>query len=109
MFIKNKLMNHVEGVDKKFNDTVVVYMSSNIAVYGSYIAPRNSKYFDDQFDILDTHTVNSKEDGRKWIICGDLNSRMGCLTELNGFTYTDNIDTEINQHGRQLLNIMQRK
>ena len=105
MFIKNNLMNYVEGVEKKFNDTVIVYMSSNIAVYGTYIAPRNSTYFDDQFDILDTHTVNSKEDGRKWIICGDLNSRMGCLKELNGFAYTDNIDTEINQHGRQLLNI----
>lgn len=30
---------------------------------------------------------------------------MGSLAKLNGFCYQTNPDTEINQHGRKLLNI----
>ena len=29
----------------------------------------------------------------------------GCLDKLNGQKYKENIDGEINQHGRQLLNV----
>ena len=105
MFIKKHLVKFVEGVDKNFNDAVIVYMSGNIIICGFYIPPRDSKYYDDNFDTLETLSVYDRENPRNIIICGDLNSRMGTLGKLNSQVYQDNTDTEVNQHGRRLLQI----
>ena len=105
MFIKNYLMKYVEGVDKNYNDAIIVYMCHNLVICGFYIPPINSKYFGDQFDIIETYSVCNKENTSNVIVCGDLNSRMGSLNGLNGHLYQENPDSEVNQHGRRLLDI----
>ena len=101
MFIKNNLQKYVEGIDKNYNDTIVVYMSFNLIICGMYVPPVNSKYFGDHFDILDVYSSAKKH----VILCGDLNSRVGHLGELNGLTYSDNPDTEVNEHGKSLIEV----
>ena len=105
MFIKQHLMKFVEGVDTNFNDAIMVYMSANIVICGFYVPPDNSKYFEDQMDILETISVYENKNPRQVIICGDLNARMGVFKNLNGYTYQTNPDKETNQHGRKLLEI----
>ena len=98
MFIKDQLLKYVESVDTNFNDSIIVYLSANIIICGFYIPPDNSKYFENQMDILETMTVYDKENPRKVIVCGDLNARTGMLSKLHGYQYQENPDTEINQH-----------
>ena len=105
MFIKNHLMKHVEGFDKNFNDAIILYLSSNIVICGFYVPPDNSKYFENQMDILETMSAYDAENPRKVIVCGDLNARTGTLTNLHGYRYQENPDTETNQHGRTLTEI----
>ena len=103
MFVKKHLMKHVKGIDKNFNDAIVMYMEHNLVICGFYIPPTNSKYYDDQLDIFETLTTHDRN--RNVIVCGDLNSRLGNIDGLNGLSYTSNPDTEVNQHGRKMLDI----
>ena len=48
--------------------------------------------------------ANESENGL--LLCGDLNSRIGNLINLNGHSYSKNPDTFVNQHGKQLLEII---
>ena len=107
MFIKNDLMKYVESYDKNFNDAIIVYLSQNTVICGFYVPPDNSKYFDNQMDILETMSVYDTENPRKVVICGDLNARTGTLSHLHGYQYQENPDTETNQHGRTLIDICQ--
>ena len=101
MFIKNSLTKYVEGIDKKYNDTIIVHMSFNLIICGMYIPPISSKYFGDHFDILDVYSSAKKQ----VVLCGDFNARVGNLEELNGLTYSNNPDTEINEHGKSLVDL----
>ena len=101
MYIREDLMKYVEGIDKNYNDTIVLYMAFNLIICGMYIPPTTSKYFDDHFDILDVYSSTDSN----VIICGDLNARVGNLKLLNGLTYKDNPDPETNQHGKALLDL----
>ena len=105
MFIKKHLMKFVQGVDKNYNDVIIVYMSPNIVICGLYIPPINSKYFGDHFDILELYSVYEANNPKNVIVCGDLNARVGSLNILNGCSYKENPDTEINQHGRTLIEV----
>ena len=107
MFIKNNMMKYVESYDKNFNDAIIVYLSTNIVICGVYVPPDNSKYFENQMDILETLSVYDAENTRKVIICGDLNARTGTLSNLHGYQYQTNPDTISNQHGRTLIDICQ--
>ena len=101
MYVKKHLMKFVEGVDKNYNDTIILYMNFNIIICGIYIPPVTSKYFEDHFDILDIYSSTEKH----VLICGDLNARVGNLKQLNGFEYKNNPDNEINQHGKALVDM----
>ena len=104
MFIKKHLMKFVKGFDLNFNDSIIVYMFQNLIICGIYIPPDNSKYFDDQFDTLDIFT-DKAESTKDTIVCGDLNSRTGSIVKLNGYCYDENVDVNINQNGRRLLEL----
>ena len=104
MFIKKHLMKFVKGIDKNFNDSIIVYMFQNLIVCGIYIPPDNSEYFTNQFDTLDIFT-DKLESTKDTIVCGDLNSRTGSIGTLNGFKYNENVDVNINQNGRRLLEL----
>ena len=103
MYIRKNLMKYVEGMDKNYNDTIIVYMSFNLIICGMYIPPITSKYFNDHFDILDIYS--SADTDKHVLVCGDLNARVGNLDKLNGLSYNMNPDTEINQHGKALLDV----
>ena len=76
-------------------------MSFNLIICG--IPPITSKYFNDHFDILDVYS--SADTDKHVLVCGDLNARVGNLDQLNGYNYNMNPDTEINQHGKALLDV----
>ena len=105
MFIKHHLMKYVQGVDKNFHDAILLYLTGNIIIAGFYIPPDNSKYYEDQFDILENISVFDIENPRNIIVCGDLNARMGTIKELNGNSYQSNPDEYVNSHGHKLLEI----
>ena len=54
---------------------------------------------------LETLSTCEKENPKKIIVCDDLNSRIGIVTQLNGYPYQENSDINVNQHGRRLLEI----
>lgn len=50
-------MKHVKGVDKNFNDGIIVYMYHDVTICGFYVLPINNKYYDNHLDILETFTT----------------------------------------------------
>ena len=105
MFIKDHLIKYIEGVDTTFNDIITVYMYNNVVFCGCYIPPDDSKYYNDHFVNLEIIAINTIEKEGNLIICGDLNSRIGSISQLNGLRYKSNPDKVINKHGQRLLEI----
>ena len=98
-------MKYVLNVDKNFNDTIIVSLD-NLKICGIYIPPRDSPYFDDQFQILNSITENAKQFKEELLIIGDMNARIGEHRSLCGMTYSTNCDKTTNSHGSKLLEII---
>ena len=106
MFVRNELATFLKASDISFNDAITLYLSNGCIISGIYIPPCSSPYFKDHIDFLETTLLCAEENGNSLIICGDLNSRMGNLDNLNDYRYCENADTEINQHGKEILRIV---
>ena len=107
MFIKDELSKIITGSDISFNDAITIYLSDGYIILGIYIPPYSSPYFKDHIDYMETTIICAKENDNGLIICGDLNSRMGKLGSINDHSYDDNPDNVINQHGKEMLQIVQ--
>ena len=104
-FIKNHLLQYVDEVLKDSDDNITIIWKGGSSIFGSYIPPDNSPYFDPlQF----CHLANSfmPIDSENLVIGGgDINSRVG-NKRLNlpfpGARYNHNVDDFINCHGREV-------
>ena len=106
MFVREELAKFLKATDISFNDAITLYLSNGYIISGIYIPPYSSPYFKDHIDYLETTSLCAEENENGLIICGDLNSRMGNINNLNDYNYSENPDTEINQHGNEMLRIV---
>ena len=106
MFIRKDLMKFVSNSDISFNDAIILNLSNGYKILGIYIPPSTSEYYYDHMDFLETFCNCANEENSPMVVCGDLNSRIGDLSNLNEYLYSQNPDTVINPHGRQLINIV---
>ena len=106
MFVRDELSKFLKSSDISFNDAITLNLSNGYIISGMYIPPYSSPYFKDHLDYLETTSLCAEENGNGMIICGDLNSRLGSLSSLNDYSYSDNPDTVINQHGTEMLRII---
>ena len=106
--VKHKYMQYVTRIDRDTPDNINVRFHGGHTIFGSYIPPVDSLYYN---DICFTHipnTFRSSEKGCVVIGGGDLNSRVGNVTQklpLLGAKYRPNVDATINSHGRLLRKI----
>lgn len=106
MFVKDELLKFLKATDISFNDAITLYLSNGYIISGIYIPPYSSPYFKDHIDYLETTLLCAEENENGLIICGDLNSRIGNMNNLNDYNYQENPDAVINQHGNEMLRIV---
>ena len=82
-------------------------MQNNIVICGCYIPPDDNKYYDNHFVKLETIIIATAEKEGSIAVCGDFNSRIGSIRQLNDFTYEKNPNKITNKHGKRLLEICQ--
>ena len=106
--IKHELMQHVTKIDKDIPDNIVVKFRGGHVVFGSYIPPSDSIYYEDAcFTNIPNVFANSKN-SVVIIGGGDLNSRVGDITQkvpILSAKYRANVDTVTNAHGKLLRKI----
>ena len=105
--IKLEIMQYITDIDCDTPDHIVVKFHGGHKVFASYIPPSDSLYYS---DICFTSIPNtfSNENGSCVIGGGDLNSRVGDVTQtlpLLGSSYRTNVDKEVNAHGKLLRKI----
>ena len=107
-FINNSWMDFVEDVDVSSSDHILVRLNNGTIVFSSYVAPADSPYCDplDFSNVANAFVPASNE-----IIIfggGDLNRRVGDTPQLRAPTngiYRTNCDDQVNEHGREIMNI----
>ena len=85
-----------------FPDCVICHiLNTDILLIAIYIPPSNSKYYDDRyFENLDL--ICTMFQSYKLVITGDLNCRIGSLSNDVDGSYSENPDTMVNTHGSRL-------
>ena len=104
-FIKSRLFAFINSVDTSFTNHIVIYFKNNHRLFGSYIPPIDSFYYDPDFHHQIPLFFNKAESHYAIIGAGDFNSRVGNISQKlpKGWHYHDNIDTVRNTHGNLLL------
>ena len=106
--VKFNLMQYITDVNRENPDHIVLTFHGGHKIFGSYIPPIDSLYYNDS---CLTHVPNTffNDDGSSVIIGGgDLNSRFGNIKQnipVLGANYRPNVDKEVNAHGRFLKKI----
>ena len=104
-FIKNHLLQYVEEVEKVNEGNISIIFKGGNIVFGSYIPPVDSPYFDPvDFSLL---ANNFTPIGNDHIVIGgdDVNSRVGnkyLNIPFPGSSYKHNVDDVTNSHGSEL-------
>ena len=106
MFVRDELLKFLNASDISFNDAITLYLSNGYIISGIYIPPYSSPYFKDHIEYLETTLLCAEENENGLIICGDLNSRLGNINNLNDYSYRENPDTTVNQHGNEILRLV---
>ena len=108
-FIKDSFIQNIEKVEKNISEIIIVRIKGGAVLFGSYIPPVDSPYFNitDFCKIANMFTPESDE---KVIVGGgDLNSRVGNMM-LYGphpdMSYRKNEDTVMNAHGKGITENM---
>ena len=107
-FIAPELMEYVKNVDRECTDNIFVTFEGGDTVFGSYIAPADSPYFNNE-DFSPICNVIRKVDKKNVLIGGgDLNARIGDekikLPQQN-YKYRINPDHIVNAHGEEVVQI----
>ena len=54
MFVRKNLMKYVSDSDISFNDAIILNLSNGYKIFGIYIPPSTSEYYEDHIDFLET-------------------------------------------------------
>ena len=106
--IRLELLQYVTEVSTDAVETIVVTFRGGHKIFGSYIPPVDSIYYDDT-SFTSIPNIFRHDDQRHVIIGGgDLNSRVGDVKQklpVLDAKYRPNVDTHVNTHGRSLKRI----
>ena len=107
-FVSKEVLPNVLNVDCGFANHILVTMKGSHRIFGSYIPPSDSIYYEDEYYYSVSCFLSPINNDRIFIGGGDLNSRVGncnqTLSTVNA-KYRPNPDTVTNSHGRLLKNI----
>ena len=105
IYVKERSVFNIDILSTDFYDLVVCNIrGSDVVIAAVYLPPAESNYYSsDYFDALDLmcHTFSNRE----LYVLGDFNSRIGTPTSPS-LDYQPNPDIEINNHGKSLLDII---
>lgn len=88
-------------------DTLIFELrNSSIVFIACYIPPSNSPYYNESYYNNLFMACDSFLLKKDIFILGDLNSRIGNAFSPKGHSYTLNPDSEINQNGRKMINLL---
>ena len=109
-FIKPSYIVHVKDVKMDIPENIRIHFKNGDVIFGSYIAPADSPYY----NVMEFSNIANMfmpvDYGCVVFGGGDLNSRVGdCKGQLPKHTmrYLNNIDSVINDHGKEILKISQ--
>ena len=106
-FIKNSFMEFVKEVDRSSSDHIIVRLINGTILFSSYVAPVDSPYFDPMDFSYIANAFVPQIDAITFG-GGDMNGRVGDLPQSrpppNG-TYRSNCDNQVNEHGKEIMNI----
>ena len=106
--VKFEIVQYITKINCDTPDHIVVDFHGGHKIFSSYIPPSDSLYYDDTCFTGIPNTFHHNDDSRVIIGGGDLNCRIGDITQnvpILGASYRPNIDTEVNVHGKMLRNI----
>ena len=106
-FIKYAVLPDISSVNCNFNNHIIVDFKNNFRLFGSYIHPFDSMYFNPE--TMHQIPLSFKHSERAVIGGGDYNSRVGDIhyeSLLPNQYYRKNPDCTVNSHGKLLIKIL---
>ena len=110
LLLKPWLSKFVKKIDKSYENVLVCELTlfPNIVFVGCYITPSDSPYYDSAvFGHLQSLIKN--DEGKKFFILGDLNSRVGTPQSLkiddDELSYVGTDDNIVNKNGKEILQL----
>ena len=106
-FIRTSLSHLVTNVNKNISETIVVEMLGGHRVFGNYIVPSSSPYFDDGAFSNVANRFLPKDSKRVVIGGGDINARVGDIQQKLpvNCSYKKNADEFVSESGRTIRSI----
>ena len=106
-FINSSILHLIEHVDKSIPETIVVEFVGGHRVFGNYIVPVDSPYFEDVAFANVANRFSPKDSTRVIWGGGDLNARVGDIKQKlpTQCSYRKNADEYVNDSGRTLISI----
>ena len=106
-FIRTSMLPLITAVNKNISETIVVELFGGHSVFGNYIVPSSSPYFDDSAISNVANRFSPKN--RKHVVIGggDLNARVGDIHQSlpTNCSYRKNVDEVVNESGRTVRSI----
>ena len=107
VLIKQNVRGYIKQVKLLMTDFIEIIFTNNSKLVYTYIPPIDSAYYDEQYiELLCSIFMEGDEDNIPVISMGDINSRLGNLSDINDYTYSDNVDQRLNENGRHLKQVL---
>ena len=106
-FIRTSILHLVTNVKENISETIIVEMFGGHRVFGNYIVPSTSPYFDEEAFTNVANRFSPKNSNYVVIGGGDINARVGDVQQKLPPTcsYRKNVDSVVNESGRTLRSI----
>ena len=106
-FIRSSILPLVVDVNKNLSETIVVEMFGGHRVFGNYIVPSSSPYFDDSAFSNVANQFLPRDSKLVVIGGGDVNARVGDIKQKLPIncSYTKNVDDFVNDSGKTIHSI----
>ena len=106
-FVQSSILHLITKVDKDIPETIIVYFVGGHRVFGNYIVPASSPFFDESYFTKIANRFFPKDSQFVVIGGGDLNARVGDIQQKlpPHCSYRKNIDETVNESGRMVRSI----
>ena len=106
-FIRTSMLNLITAVNKNISETIVVELFGGHTVFGNYVVPSSSPYFNDSSLTNIANRFLPKNSQRVVIGGGDLNARIGDIQQKlpANCSYRKNVDAVVNDSGHTIRSI----
>ena len=106
-FIRTSMLNLITSINKNIAETIVIEIFGGNTIFGNYIVPSSSPYFNDSYLSNVANRFLPKNSKRVVIGGGDLNARVGDILQKlpANCSYRKNVDEVVNDHGHAIRSI----